>query len=271
MLTQSEKNEFLKKLRRLVESNFTGVDVCSFVRENKTAQYLLGKVSFTEYERQIDFIVNHDDCEIEEILKTHHMDYHDSDYGSLDPLIEFRINKTDYEDDDENENLSFENLEEHDNVLSHMLLMLNEEDTEIPLSEILNRDNLIKLVDGGYDCQANQIYYFEKLEFGKFMFTHYFRDKNGWDSCEYKMDFSKPKEFVERYFQGYSNPTEAECCFYYKMENAYREFLDKVDSYLPLYKAVYNGVEAMNIFKEKTYPFVQSLINRNKDYLFREE
>ena len=251
MITQEIKDNFIQNLKALVKSNFTALDVCCFIRDNDMAQYLLRKFPLCEYDEQLNYLECRSDEEIEYVLNTPHSQYYDPDYGSSDPLCGLRIpSKDEYEK--EGESFLFENLIDYDNVLSHMLFVIENEDVEIPRSEILCRSSLEKLVGGGYDFRARHIYYFETIEYNSYCFWHCWKSDAGWDYNKWKMDFNDFEGIAREYFAGYDNVRDIECHFYYDIETAYMEELNWIEADLPLSKAVFNGTEAITQLKQST-------------------
>jgi hypothetical protein len=133
MLTQKEIDAFQEEVLSFLETDFTAIDVCRFVRDNSTAQYLLGKYVLCEYEKELEFINDNPDCELEYILGTPSIDFYDSYCGDSDPLDSFRISKKAFIDDKGYPiPLTIDNICELDNIFIHMLWQLDNEVIEIP-------------------------------------------------------------------------------------------------------------------------------------------
>ena len=179
MIKQEDKEDLLAEIESLITSNFSSEDLVNFILETPLAQKLLRKITFYDYDKELNCINSGDLCDIMDLINTNHMEFYDPLYGSYDTVSSFRLSKADLEDCE-----SIEELREYDNILSHLLEQLDNEPIEIELKDILCKENLEKLVKGKIDCSADQIYYFEKVtDYTEFNFYHYYRENNGSWSC----------------------------------------------------------------------------------------
>jgi len=239
MITQEEKRQFINELFELVRSNFTSYDLVCYIKNNELAQELLRKCDFCDYEEELDNLLKFDDSTIKTILDTPHIEYYDPEYGSMDPLMSFRVSKAEMDGCN-----TYDDIRECDNILSHLLDQLEAEPIEMDLKDILNRENLEKLSYGEIDCNASQIYYFEPIgsTSGDFYFAHFYRDSGGWDSNAFKEfninDFDKIIDTDD-----YNNSHDTFEALIAHFSNLYREHCIGIPGSIE--QEVFNGVEAI--------------------------
>lgn len=161
-------------------------------------------------------------------------------------------------------------IDTDDNVLNHMLYALDDEVTEIPLSDILSRENLQKLKSGEYGCKARQIYYFETLGFEQYYFAHYHVKNGVWYDIVYFFDRRNMEDFINDYMIEAESPYAIEDEFFSSIENGYRQYLPIECEDYPLSRAVFNGVEAINQLKENLTPLVRETARMHARAMHRE-
>lgn len=123
MFTKEERKSLLNSLAKFIESDFEPIDVVNYIKSNYLAQYALRNYDCCDYSEELDYIDSHSDCDIESILGYSSIEFYDSEYGNSDPLPSFRLSSSDFE-----ERLTMENLGEYDNILSHILYMVEDDE-----------------------------------------------------------------------------------------------------------------------------------------------
>lgn len=258
MIRQEDREDLLSELESFISSDFSSMDLVNFILDNKLAQDLLRKITYYEYDKELNYINSTDLSTIEFVLGKHHNEFYDPYYGSEDPLMSFRLTKEDIEGCE-----TLDDLREFDNILSHLLDQLELEPLEVDKEELLCKENLEKLVKGKIDCSVDQIYFFEKVsDFFEFNFHYYFRDNNSSWCCKicecdvHEFDtivditkYDNICEAFEAYIAYFSNifrneysqnitTTELGCSLFFKYINSSLE------------NNVYNGLNAINQLRE---------------------
>lgn len=253
MITQKEKDELTAEIECFISSDFTSVDLVNFILGNDLAKKLLRKITYYEYDKELNYIDSADSYDIEYVLNKHHDEFYDPYYGSEDPITAFRLSKEDIEECE-----TIEDLREYDNILSHLVVQLDEEPLEINLEEVLCKDNLDKLVCNRIDCRANQIYFFEEASnYFEFTFHYLYREGDGeWCCNSHECDVRKLDTIID--IDKYDNCCEAFEAYIAFFYNLFREeyclntasieyisgsYLQYIKSSLG--KSVYNGLNAI--------------------------
>lgn len=241
-MTKQEKEDLQDEITNILSGKFDGMDAVRLIRNNPHAERLLKKCSFCDYDEELRFIEEHDDCEIRTVLETPHSEYYDPDYGSLDPLCGFRVHSTKVIQDPHE-------IYEYDNLFTHILTMLEEEIIEIPKEEVLTRENLEMLLNGEADCKVDHIYFFDKTGESSFHWEYYFHNTNGeWDSMDVDVDFTDIEGICDIFNFRSTTPGDIANEFYNYFRNYYTMFpgLAQKKYNDPITEAdIFNGPEAI--------------------------
>lgn len=261
MITQEEKEQFLKEFDRLIKSDFTPFDVACFIKYNDLAKELLRKYDCCDYNVALDTLYSLDESIIKEKLDVSHLDYFNTLFGSKDPMIAFCVSK-----DDLGDCKTYDDIHECDNILSHLLDQLGEESIEINLNDVLSRENLEKLTYGEIDVPAAQIYYFEKKgEQGEFYFEHCYRNGGGWD-CDAFSEYDINNFDREIEIDEYDNWKDAFNAYIDYFANKYKYYCKGSPDTLD--KEVYNGEEAVAELRATFEPVFEEVWKRKLQEVF---